>query len=229
MIIEQQASQKKAASIAAFSLLMMAMLGPFAYLFVFQSLIVFDEATETAVNVLGSEGVFRSAIASLIVVVILDVIVAWSLYTVFKPVHDTLSLLAASFRVVYAGMFGVAVHQLYNALRILTDDEFLIGWEEAERSAQAMLYFNAFNNGWNTALIIFGLHLLVLGYMMIKSIYFPKLLGILILIAALGYIIDSFGLILFETYSFELSMYTFIGELLLIIWLFIRGRKGFPS
>ncbi|MUK88924.1 DUF4386 family protein [Ornithinibacillus sp. L9] len=228
-MLTELASQQKAARIAGYSLLMMSVLGPFAYLFVLQSLIVNDNAVETAANILASKGLFRSAIISLVAVVILDVIIAWSLYKVFKPIHHTLSLLAACFRVVYATMFGVAIHQLYNALQILIDTEFLSIWEPAEHYAHAMLYINAFNNEWNISLIIFGLHLLVLGYLMLHSNYFPKILGVLIFIAGLGYLMDSLGLLFFKNYSFEISIYTFIGELLLIIWLFIRGRKGFPS
>ncbi|SEQ34018.1 DUF4386 domain-containing protein [Piscibacillus halophilus] len=228
MLLEQ-ASQQKAAKVAGISLLIMAILGPFAYLFVFQSLVVYDNAAETALNIMDSQGLFRAAIVSLVIVVILDVIVAWSLYIVFEPFHRNLSLLAASFRIVYAAMFGVAVFQNYNALKILSDAEYLVGWELTERYNQAMLYINAFNNGWNISLIIFGIHLLILGYLVFKSLYFPKFLGGLIIIAGLGYLIDSLALILFGSYSFELSVYTFIGELLLIIWLFIRGRNGFPS
>ncbi len=224
-----QASQKKAANIAGFSLLIMAVLGPFAYLFVFQRLIVYDNAATTAANIVASDGLFRMAIASLLAVVILDVIVAVSLHIVFKRGYPILSLLAASFRIVYTAMFGVAIYQLYNALRILTDAEYIMGWEPAERYVQAMLNIHSFSNGWNTALIIFGVHLLLLGYMMIISKDLPKYLGILLMIAGIGYVIDSLGLILFATYSFELSVYTFIGELLLIVWLFIRGRKGFSS
>lgn len=228
-MLQERVSQQKAAYVAGFSLLAMAVLGPFAYLYVFQSLIVHDQAAETAANILAYEGLFRFAIASLIVVVILDIIVAWSLYTVFERKQRSLSWLAASFRIAYAAIFGVAVHQLLDALRILTDPHLLAGRDLAERYAQAMLNIDAFNNGWNTGLIIFGLHLLVLGSLMLRTNYFPRFLGILVIIAGFGYLADSFGSLLFSAYSLELSMYTFIGELLLIIWLFIRGKRGFPA
>lgn len=72
-----------------------------------------------------SEGLFRFGIASVFLVAVLDVVVAWALFMVFKPVSSGLSLLAAGFRVGYAGIFMVAIGQLVEVLHILTNPGYL--------------------------------------------------------------------------------------------------------
>lgn len=83
---------------------------------------------------------------------------------------------------------------------------------------------HSFRNGWDIGLAIFGLHLLLLGWLVFKA--GPRILGILVALASVGYLVDSFGKILMPHYSMTLSMFTFIGEALLIMWLFWIGFKG---
>ena len=79
------------------------------------------------------------------------------------------------------------------------------------------------------SLAIFGLHLLGLGYLLFRSAYFPRFLGVLVIVAGGGYLADSFTRILAPDFSFTFSVFTFVGEALLIFWLFLRAIKGFPS
>lgn len=79
-----------------------------------------------------------------------------------------------------------------------------------------------------SGLVLFGGHLLLLGYLAYQSGFVPKLLAILIAIAGAGYVIDSFGSLLSGSYTVELSTFTFIGEALLIIWLLVKGRRLSP-
>jgi Domain of unknown function (DUF4386) len=75
-------------------------------------------------------------------------------------------------------------------------------------------------------LVIFGFHLLVLGYVALKSSFIPKWLGVLLGIAAFGYLIDSFGKLLIPNYNLNISTFTFVGEFLLIFWLLWYSLKG---
>src|SRR6185503_12366807 len=92
---------------------------------------------------------------------------------------------------------------------------------------QAMSLLRAFQSIWDKGLILFGFHLLVLGYLAFKSGYVPKWLGFFLLLAALGYIVDGLGKSLSPTYNLSIAQFTFIGEVLLIFWLLWRGIKGF--
>jgi len=77
----------------------------------------------------------------------------------------------------------------------------------------------------HAALAIFGLHLLVLGYLVFRSGYIPRALGILVMIASVGYLIDSVGGILSAGYNVNVAQFTFIGEVLLMVWLLWKGVR----
>jgi hypothetical protein len=209
-------SPRTAAIIAGAGLLLMAILSPIAYLNTFQSLVKFDDPALTAQNILHSIGAFRTAIVLLFAVALLDVLVAWALYIVLMPVNKNLSAFAAWLRVIYAGIFIFAISKLYVALQVITAD-----------GTQTMTFLKAFQSIWDKGLILFGFHLLVLGYLSFKSGYVPKWLGFFLLLAALGYIVDGLGKTLSPTYNLSISQFTFIGEVLLIFWLLWRGIKGF--
>ena len=209
-------SLRTAAIVAGVGLLLMAILSPIAYLNTFQRLVKFDDAALTAQNILNSMGEFRTAVILLFIVAILDIVVAWGLYIVLVPANKNLSALAAWMRVIYAGIFIFAVGKLYMASQVLTPD-----------GTQAMPYLKAFQTIWDTGLILFGFHLLVLGYLAFKSGYVPKWLGVFLVLAGLGYAVDGFGKILSPLYSLNLAQFTFVGEVLLIFWLLWKGFKGF--
>lgn len=209
-------SLRAAAVISGAGLLLMAILAPIAYLNTFQSLVRFDDAALTAQNILNSMGAFRTAVALLFVVALLDIIVAWAMYIVFLPADKKLSAWTAWLRVIYGVIFAFAISQLPIAMRVISTD-----------GAQAMSHLKAFQSIWDKSLILFGFHLLLLGYLAFKSGYVPKWLAIFLLLAALGYIVDGFGKMLSPAYNLSISQFTFIGEVLLIFWLFWKGAKGF--
>ena len=211
-------SPRTAAIIAGTGLLLMAILSPIAYLNIFQSLVKFDDPALTVQNILHSMGAFRTAILLLFAVALLDVLVAWALYIVLMPADKNLSALAAWLRVIYGIIFIFAISKLYVALQVITAD-----------GTQTMTFLKAFQSTWDKGLILFGFHLLVLGYLAFKSGYVPKWLGGFLVLAALGYIVDGFGKMLSPAYNLSIAQFTFIGEVFLIFWLLWRGIKGFGN
>jgi hypothetical protein len=209
-------SLRTAAIIAGVGLLLMAILSPIAYLNTFQSLVKFDDAALTAQNILSSMGAFRTCILLLFTVAILDIVVAWALYIMLVPTNKNLSALAAWLRVIYSGIFIFAISKLFVALQVITAD-----------GTQAMSFLKAFQSIWDMGLILFGFHLLVLGYLVFKSGYIPKWLGVFLVLASVGYIVDGFGKTLSPDYNLNMAQFTFVGEVLLIFWLLWRGFKGF--
>ncbi len=211
-------SLRTAAMVAGVGLLLMAILSPIAYLNTFKSLVKFDDAALTAQNILNSIGAFRTCVILLFIVAILDIVVAWALYILLVPTNKKLSALAAWLRVIYAGIFIFAISKLYIALQVITAD-----------GAQAMSFLKAFQSIWDMALILFGFHLLLLGYLVVKSGYIPKWLGIFLVLASVGYIVDGFGKLISPDYNLNIAQFTFVGEVLLIFWLLWRGFKGFDQ
>lgn len=168
---------RTASLVAGIGLLLMAALGAFGNLVAVEGLVTPGDAARTAGDILASDGVFRLAVASLYLVVVLDVLVAWALLRVFSPVSRDISRLAAWFRLAYAAVFMVALSQLAGVPALLNSAGYSMAFTAEQRQAQAMLKIEAFNDIWSAGLVLFGVHLLVIGYLAYQSGYVPKLLG----------------------------------------------------
>ncbi|HJQ96007.1 MAG TPA: DUF4386 domain-containing protein [Acidimicrobiia bacterium] len=222
-------SKRKMALVAALGLLTMALLAPFVVFGVLDTLVVADDPAATFSNISASEGLFRSGIAAFLIVIMLDVVVAWALYVLLSPVNRTVALLTAWLRLAFAAVFASALINLLDAAQLVAGAEQSTLQQEQLHS-QVASSIASFDYGWTgVALAIFGLHLFGLGYLLFKSSDFPKFLGALVILAGVGYLIDSFGTILVPGYALTIGMFTFVGEALLIIWLFLRAIRGFPS
>ena len=226
---ERSSMFRHASIVAGVGLLLMSALAGFGKFFALDGLVTTGDATQTAHDILGSEATFRLGIVSLILVAALDVVVACALYRVFRPVSKNISMLAAVLRLVYAAVFVVAIGELLGALRLLSDDAYLRVFSVDQLNAQALLHINAFSDLWYVGQFFFGLHLLALGYLALRSGYVPRLIGVLLAIAGLGYGIDSVGATLSQTPWTPVSSFTFVGEFLLAVWLVARGRRLTPS
>jgi hypothetical protein len=225
----QAFSQRSTALFAGAGLLVMAVIAPFAVFGVLGTLVVSGDATETFNNIDASQGLFRSGIAGFLVVIILDILVAWALYVLLAPVNRSLAILTAWLRVAFAAVFAGALIRLLDAAQLVAGAaQSTLPTEQL--SEQVMSAVASFEDGWTgIALAIFGVHLLGLGYLLFRSVDFPGFLGVLVVIAGVGYLFDSFGTILVPDYALTISTVTFVGEALLIFWLFWRAIRGFPS
>jgi len=225
-------SQRKAALVAGFGLLIMFFAAIFANFFVIEGLIVPGDAQTTVHNIMANESLFRFGIVSFLIVLICDVLVAWALYVFLKPTNKSLSMLAAWFRLVYTTIFGAALFGLVMVLRLVSGADLLTAFEPNQLYAQVTLFLNAFDYGWLFALVFFGIHLIVLGYLVFKSGHAPKILGVLLVIAGLGYLVDSFAQFLLPNYADYESIFLLIvalpgtiSELSFCFWLLFKGGK----
>ena len=215
---------RTASLIGGVALLLMAALAGFGYNVAIHGLITTGNAARTAQDIMAHQGLFRAGIACLFLVIALDVVAALALYRVFSPVSKPISAAAAGMRIVYAGIFAVAVVQLTGAARLLGGTSRPASGA-ARVHAQALSDINRFTDIWHAGLILFGLYLLMIAWLAWRSGYVPRLLGVLIAIAGLGYIYDSIGQFVSGGSWTQVSTVTFIGEFLLALWLVIRGRR----
>lgn len=206
-------TSRTASLIAGISLAVMAVVAGVANFGVLGALVVPGDASATAGKIAASETLFRVGIALFVVIVVLDVIVAAALRSVFASVNSAVSSTAAWFRVAYAAVFLVAIAQLALALTALDQPE------------AALASVTAFTTIWDFALIIFGAHLLLVGYLALRSGFVPRVFGILLLIAGVGYLVDGFMSVLVAQPPFSLATFTFVGEVALIFWLLIAGGR----
>ena len=192
----------------------MSALAGFGYQIAIKGLVAQGNAAKTATNLTAHQDLFRFGILSLFLVVALDVVVAWALFRVFKPVSEFISKVAAWLRIAYAGIFTVAISQLVGVLHLLGTPQL---------STHALLRITTFTDIWDAGLVLFGLHLLLIAYLAYRSNYIPKFLAVLLAIAGIGYLFDSLARVAGS--SPNVSTFTFIGEFLLAVWLVTRGRR----
>jgi hypothetical protein len=222
-------SLRKAAIVAGFGYLPVFILGGFAN---FSNFIVPEDAATTVNNIMASESLFRTYIASWVIVLTFDTVVAWALYVLLKPVNKSLSLLAAWFRLVFVAIFGSALVNLLSVLPLLSGADYLTVFEPNQLQALAMSLVNAYAYGVNISFVFFGLHVFFLGYLIFKSDYIPRILGVLLIVASLGYLIDSFASFLSSNYANNEALFflfvavpAIIAELSLTLWLIFKGAK----
>ena len=223
-------SLKRIARIAGLGYLFIFITGFFANFFVLEGLVADGDAAATFDNIGSNLMQFRRGIFSFLIMVIADVLLAWPLYLLLRPVNRHLSLLSAWLRLVNGAIFGMALANLFGVLLLFSGAPYLEAFEPSELHARTQFLLDTFNYTWLIGLVFFGLHLSVLGYLVFRSGYIPKVLGPLLILAALGYLTDSFAHFLLPNYAdyqavFEMMVIIpgVIGEFSLTIWLLVKG------
>ena len=223
---EEMNSLKRTARIAGFLYLILAPFGLFSLMYV-ANLIVPGDAATTANNIMASEGLFRVSIVSESVVFLIEIVLVVMLYVLLKPVSKTLSLVAAFSRLAMAVIQGINLLNHLAALLLLSGADYLTVFQPNQLHALVLLFLNAHEYVALIWGLFFGLHLFVLGYLVYKSGYIPRILGVLLVFASLCYLTQSFGIILLPKYEeiFALVAYLSIIEIAFPLWLLIKGVK----
>ena len=213
---------RQAALVAGFTYL----LNPAPYAeYVYPKLVVSGSIEQTSLNISAHGGLFLAAAFCYLISFIGDIVLAWSLYVLLKPVNKSLSLLTACFQLVYAAVAISSTLTLFTVFRLLNTPEYLSVFGAGPLRAQIDLLLHSFRYGWSISLVLFGIHLILLGYLVFNSKYIPWIIGILLVIDGLGWVIDSVSPYLFPNASLGFITITFFGELVFMFWLLIRGWK----
>jgi hypothetical protein len=215
---------RRAALLAGFGFLLM-MGTPFAQNYVNPRLIVDDDIGHTARNILAHQGLFVAGIFGYLINFIGDVVVAWALYALLRPVDAFLSLLTAWFRLVYTVVALCALLNLVTLLHLLNTPAYLEAFGAEELHAQARLLLDSFGYGWGISFAFFAIHLVMLGYLVYRSGYIPKAVGILLALAGLGYLVYNLGPYVVPRADLSFVVVTFFGEAVFLLWLLIKGWK----
>ncbi|MFW2382188.1 MAG: DUF4386 domain-containing protein [Acidimicrobiales bacterium] len=226
-------SRRQAAWIAGIGYVLLFGLAIFANFVVREGLVVADDATATAANIAESNGLFRLGLVSFLAIFVIDVVVAWALYIVFRNQHRDLSLVAAWFRLVYTVFLGVAAVFLFQALAFYDSVAVSEVLDTADRNAQAMVSLDLFNSAWMIGLAAFGVHLIVLGVLVTRSKEAPRWLGLVMVLAGLAYIVDTTAHSILVNYSDYATSFTalvaipsVVGEGWFGLWLLLRAGKS---
>ena len=212
--------QRTNAILTGYSLILMAVVAGFSIGYVFPKFFDVKQHVLTQINLQENMRLYSLMLSGIIVVIILDILVSWTIYQFFKHDYKKVALISFILRILYATIFGVATYFLAANLQQGNDNELL------NRN------FNSFETVWTLGLIVFGLHLLAVGLLMKAHRNIPKALWILALIAGGSYVLvhilkstlpqlSGFT----ETLSNILALPMALGELALAIWLIIIGGK----
>lgn len=219
-----QSSPQAYARIGGALYLIIIAAGVFAEVFVRSRLIVPADAAATATNILAHRTLFRLGIAADLSTFLSAIVVTVILYALLKQVNENLALLMLLFNLAQDAIGGMNGLNTYRALQLLNGAEYLKVFSPEQLQAMALLALKAHAVGFGIALMFFGPSCIALGYLIFKSGFLPRVLGILITIAGACYLINSFTLILSPPLASILILVpAFIGELSLALWLTVKG------
>lgn len=203
----------------------------FAEGYVRSGLIVPGDAAATAGSITASEWLYRVGFASDLVAFLCDAAIAVLLYVLLRPVSKTLSLLAASFRLLaHPAIASVNLLNHYAALLLAQEAPHAPGPGVEQMEALALVFTELHGAGYLIGGAFFGVHLLLLGYLVYHAGYLPRLLGVLLALAAAGYLVESFGSFLFPSYEavyvWVVAVSAAVAELSLALWLAFKGIRS---
>ncbi len=207
--------------------LLIIMAGMFAEVFVRNKLFVSGDATATANNIINSPFLWRIGISADLIMQICDLPVMLILYLLLKPVNKNIALLNLLFNMIQTAVLVANKLNLLNALFLLGDAEYLKTLDPNQLHSLSYLSIKLHEFGFGIGLIFFGIVCLLEGYLIFKSGYFPKTIGLLMQIAGICYLTNSFALILFPKLANNLFpiilMPPLIAELSLCLWMIFKG------
>lgn len=198
----------------------------FGEMYVRDRLIVPGDAAATASNILDSETLFRVSVAGELITCLCDVALAGILYVLFRPVSRNVSLLAAANRLTFAGVYCVSKFFLVAALILLDGSDYLQALDPGELSALAYASLRMHGFGYGISLAFFGVHCGLLGWLVYRSGYAPRAIGVLLVIGGVGYLAHSVTQTLSPATAGSLFPWiilpAFPAELGLTLWLLLR-------
>lgn len=220
-------SPQRYARIAGVLYLAIILLGMFGELYVRGTLVVSGDATATTHAISASPFLWRAGIAGDLLMHVFDVPVIVIFYFLLRPINKSLALFATLINLVQTAVLVANKLNLLVPLLLLGDGAHLKAFAPEQLHALSYVAIKAHGYGFGIGLIFFGFACLVRAYLMFKSGYFPKVFGVLIGIAGVSYLVNSFALLLSPSLAGALFpgvlIPAFVGELSLTLWLIVKG------
>jgi hypothetical protein len=180
----------------------------------------------TAHNIMASERLFRIGFVNFLFAAVFFLLAAWALYVLLKPVNKDIALLFVLLNLGGVAIWCISQVSEFAALLLLSGPDYLKVFQADQLQALAMLFLNIYQNGFMIAQIFLGLWLFPLGYLVFKSGFLPRILGILLIIDGFAILIWYFQFFFFPGYEVISTIAlaeSFIAEGLLCLWLLIKG------
>jgi hypothetical protein len=192
-------------------------------------LTVARDAAATAANIKSMESLWRFGIAGELLLLVCAVALTLVFFVLLRPVSRDLALLAVFFNLVSVAVEAASALHLVEALVPLGTAGYLKAFAPDQLHAMTSLAVNAHGHGFGVALIFFSFECVIVGYLIWRSGYLPKTVGVLMQVAGLSYLVNSFALIVAPDVANRIFpailLPAFIGEASLCLWLLVRGVK----
>lgn len=215
-------SINRTARLAGLLYLAIAVLSAFGLVYVPSVILVPGDAAATAHNLVASESLFRLGFVSTELAFTVNIFVAVLLYKLLEPVNKLMAALMVI--LISVGLAIAMLNELNQFVALLLSDANMSSaFTVTQTQALTSLFLDIYQHGFVLAHIFFGLWLLPMGYLIIRSGFLPKVIGFLLLVAGVGYVADFALYYLVPGFPVKISVFTFVGEVALLLWLLIMG------
>lgn len=222
-----QSTEKRNGIIAGVSLIVMAIAAGFSFGYAHNTLVA-ETPEMTLQNLNANRSLFFAELGGWSIILITDLIVAFALYFFFRNASKQISLATSLIRFIYTLVLGIAIIQLFKIIPALSS--------ENPYASEISSHFQLFEKLWSVGLIIFGFHLIGLGYLSVKSNYVPSLLGYLLYLGGFSYALihssrqlNLIGTDVLKSIENILSLPMALAEILLAFWLIYKGFRKSTS
>ena len=195
------------------------------------NLVVFGDAAATANNIRGSEWLFRLDFLSDLLSALFFLLAAWALYVLLKGIDKNLALLFVFLMGGGVAVQCVSLLSQFAGLLLLSGADYMKVFQADQLQALALLFLNLHRNGFMIAQMFYGTWLLPLGYLVYRSGFLPRILGILLMLDFVGVLIwflQFFLLPGYDVITYPGLAVSFVAEVSLSLWLLIRGVNVRP-
>lgn len=216
-------STRKAERVAGLLYLLQIPLGVFGIMYISKFLVKPGNVSATISNILAHESMFRLSIVSAILCALITVATAFYIYKILRNVDVTIAKTIVIFTLIVTPIS--LLNELNNVavLLLIKNTTIVNSFSDTELQSMILFFLELHKYGMQIIGIFFGLWLLPMGYLVIKSNFIPKIIGVLLLITCFGYLFDFTTFFLFPEIEFVVSEYTWLGEVLMVLWLLTKG------
>ena len=223
-------SRNKTARVAGILYLALIIAGIISLAYVPSQLIVRESASKTFENITNSEFLFRLGIVSGIITFLIHIFLPLVLYKLLHKVNEFHAKLMVIFSLISVTIYFAIILNKFSVLTLINKIEYLEKLGETELQTQVMFYIDSYNNGIQISQIFWGLWLFPFGYLVYKSGFLPKILGILLMAGCFGYLILFFGGFLYSDFNKTIisqfvAYPATLGEFGICLWLLIMGTN----
>lgn len=226
---KQISKRNKTARLAGLLYALLVISGLIYLVYIPSTLIDWQDASKTFENIKNSIHLFKMGILVAICSFLIFIVLPLVLYKLLSSINKSAAFLMVLFALISIPVSFVNILNKFSILSLLKDNQSNLGVSGLEE--QIMFYLEQYSNGLQVLQIFWGLWLLPFGYLVFKSSFLPKILGIFLMLGCFGYLISFFGGFLFENFSNTIlsnfiGLPAAIGEIGIALWLLIVGTNN---